>query len=194
MEIIVSKILEFFKALFSFFSKKEVSLPPKGEPLVIIEEPKDPSNIDAISADNPHPWFDLAEMYLGTKELLPDGKTVNPLITFFFTFTSYKTQKNEPWCAAFVSCMLRRTGYKDTNSAKAFSYNKYGKASDLRKGAGIVIEHPDLNHHVTFFSHWSDQKKGLAMCLGGNQSNMVKYTQYNFNVDKPIRVFWPIKL
>lgn len=173
----MKSIIEFFKKLFA----------PKPQPeLVPPQAPKVQPVVDPI------PWFTLLETYLGTKEVLPDG-SVNPIITYFFTFTSYRTKLNKAWCAATQCCMLRKTGYKDPNSAAAMGFIKYGTPCEYKKGALIVMEHPDGGHHVTQFSHWIDEKKKLAMCLGGNQSNMVKFSQYNFNVEKVLRVCWPEK-
>lgn len=136
------------------------------------------------------PWHREQLKLLGTYELLPNGK-VNPLITEMFTHTTYHTLLNEPWCAADQCYCLWKAGYKNPKTAAAHGFVHYGVPSKIRKGAIIVIQHANGHFHVTQFSHWIDEKNQIACCVGGNQNNRVKYSTYDFKVDKPIAVRWP---
>lgn len=153
----------------------------------------DTENIPPHESSEPIPWFKALESQLGMKETLPDG-SVNPMVTTMFTYTSYKTKENKPWCAAAQNWALATTGYKRTNSAAALSFATYGTPCEFKKGAIVVIQHPAGNHHVTQFSHWVDKDKQIASCLGGNQGNKMKYSDYDFKKEKVIGCRWPIKL
>lgn len=135
-------------------------------------------------------WFDLAVTFIGMNEIV-NGK-VNPLVTEFFGYTNYKTKANEPWCAAFICAMLAKSGFANPATAAAVGFSKYGVASDYVKGAIIVIQHKSGGHHVTLFDSWVDEKQKLARCLGGNQANQVKYSTYDFKVEKVLAVRWPV--
>lgn len=150
--------------------------------------PKDDGH---VPADNSViKWFDLAITFIGMNEIV-NGK-VNPLVTEFFGYTNYKTKANEPWCAAFICAMLAKSGYGNPATAAAVGFSKYGAASDYKQGAIIVIKHPSGSHHVTMFDSWVDEKNKTAKCLGGNQNNQVKYSNYDFKSEKVLAVRWPV--
>lgn len=173
----------FFDWLISLFAAK----PELAAPEVPTTEFVEPTS------DQDPPQFKALLSQLGMKETLPDG-SVNPMVTTMFTYTSYKTKKNEAWCSAAQNWALGTTGFKRTNSAAAKSFATYGAACEFKRGAIIVIQHPAGNHHVTQFSHWVDESKKIASCLGGNQSNSVRYSNYDFNKEKVLGCRWPVKI
>jgi uncharacterized protein (TIGR02594 family) len=136
------------------------------------------------------PWFDHALTVEGMNEI-KDGK-VNPLVTEMFSYTSYKTKRNEPWCAAFICWCLGKTGFANPATAAAKGFSNYGVSSDYKRGAIIVMRHPSGQHHVTFFDSWIDEKNKLAKCYGGNQANSAKYSTYDFKSEKILGVRWPV--
>lgn len=175
-----------FKAIIEFFQKLFAQKPELAAPEAPATE-----IFEQISSEEP-PQFKALLSQLGMKETLPDG-SVNPMVTTMFTYTSYKTKKNEAWCAAAQNWALGTTGFKRTNSAAAKSFATYGTPCEFKKGAIITIQHPAGNHHVTQFSHWVNEDKKIASCLGGNQSNSMRYSNYDFNKEKVLGCRWPVK-
>ncbi len=116
-----------------------------------------------------------------------------------FKYTSYKTNSDEtPWCAACANWALQTTGYAGTNSAAAKSFDHYGTPCAPVYGCVLTVRHPGGGRHVTFFDHWVDEKKRIAACLGGNQSNQLKISIYNFSGNKAghdeiVATRWPVK-
>ena len=170
MKDVINKIIEMLKGLLAMLAKDDGHEPAKPE--------------SGIS------WFDHGLTVLGMNEI-KDGK-VNPLVTEMFSYTSYKTKKNEPWCAAFICWCLAKTGFGNPATAAAVGFKDYGVKSDYKRGAIIVMRHPSGQHHVTMFDSWSDEKNKLAKCLGGNQANSVKYSIYDFSKEKVLGVRWPV--
>lgn len=138
-------------------------------------------------------WMPIAVKELGEKEVV--GSKDNPRILEYGRSVDYNggkpTQNDEvPWCSIFVSWCLQQAGYKDTNSAWAGSYDHYGVACDAKHGAVITLKRTDgSTHHVTFLDHVDSN--GNFVCLGGNQSNAVRYSTYGKGEIKSIR--WPVK-
>ena len=149
----------------------------------------------APPAVGPTPWMDLLKNNIGASEV--PGARANALIVSMFKYTSYKTDSDEtPWCAACVNWALRVTGYKGTNSAAAKSFDDYGTACEPKYGAVITIRHPGGGRHVTFFDHWVDEAGKIAACLGGNQSNKLKISNYNLSGGEHSALVasrWPVK-
>lgn len=134
------------------------------------------------------PWLDIAKKYLGQHEIF--GKRDNQFILDCFKHTSYQAAHDEvPWCAAFVCRVLEEAGYKSTKSAAAISYAKYGNANNLAAGDIVVFQWSGGDHHVSIVDHVVDDK--YVACLGGNQSDMVKYSIFpRANI---IATRWPTK-
>jgi uncharacterized protein (TIGR02594 family) len=85
-----------------------------------------------------------------------------------------------PWCAAFVTWCLEKSGKASTRSAGARSYLHWG--SELVTpvpGCVVVLERhsPDNPHagHVGFYAGSSGE---YLMVLGGNQGNRVSLQLY----------------
>lgn len=150
--------------------------------------------IDLTPKDEPYPWLDVAYKELGEKEI-PGTSKNNPDILKYGTAVTYNggkpTQNDEvPWCAMFVSWCLQQVGYKDTNSALAASYDKYGVRCDIRKGCIVTIRHAGGGRHVTFC--WDPQPDSdHFISLGGNEANSVKHTSWPKNHIVSCR--WPVK-
>lgn len=170
MKAIINKIIEMLKEL-----------------LGMVEKGFEPAK--SVTADSVV-WLTQLLSVLGQKEIV-NGK-VNPLVTEMFSYTSYKTKKNEPWCAAGICWALAKTGFANPATAAAVGFKNYGVPSEYKKGAIIVMQHKSGGHHVTIFDHWVDEKNKLASCLGCNQADSVKYSTYDFKVEKILGVRWPV--
>lgn len=141
------------------------------------------------------PWMAWLKEHDGEHEIL--GKDDNPFIMDLYQYGSYPKEHDEvPWCACCANAALIKNGYIGTKRADAISFKKCGDPTDIKYGAIVVIEHPDGNHHVTFFDHWVDESRKLMACRGGNQSNALKVSTFNVSggkYDKVIAVRWPKK-
>lgn len=133
------------------------------------------------------PWLDLAKKYLGQHEIL--GSKDNQFILDCFKHTSYHAGHDEaPWCAAFVCRVLDESGYESTHNAGAISFEHFGIPCELKPGAICVFNWDGKGErHVTICDHIVD--KNYAVFIGGNQSDMVKFSVYPINKIESIR--WP---
>lgn len=86
--------------------------------------------------------------------------------------------RRTPWCGAFVATVSKRAGKKIPNGhLRAASWKRVGKSVSLknaRKG-DLVIVRTKRGHHVGFYA---GRKNGRVQVLGGNQSNMVRITNF----------------
>lgn len=163
--------------------------PVKPNPHPELPQPK-PDPLPPPKPSGPTPWLTLARKYIGQREI--EGGKDNPFIVGCHKFTSLKADDDEtPWCASFVCRMLRESGMKDTNSAAAASYKEYGEHCDLKPGAVVVFKWAAGNRHVTFVDHIVDSD--YVACLGGNQDNSVKVSNYARKWIEAIRFPTPVK-
>lgn len=113
--------------------------------------------------------YSMAKRYMGLHEVKHTGKLakaigVNP--------------RRTPWCGAFVATVAKRAGKGIPGGhLRAASWKRAGKAVSLksaRKG-DVVVVRTRRGHHVGFYA---GRSKGRVQLLGGNQSNMVKISNY----------------
>ncbi len=140
-------------------------------------------------SDSETPWMDWMERSIGQKEI--PGNAANPFIVDVFRYTSLKNTKyaltdETPWCAACVNAALVKNGYQGTNSAAVYSFNKYGTELKTPKYGAIIV----LGYHVTFFKELGPH--GYYSCLGGNQADKVKVSNFPIHDVQTIR--WPVAL
>ena len=66
------------------------------------------------------PWFDVAQKYLGLKEI--KGSKHAPLIVQMWSHIKLAGIKDDetPWCAAFVGSCLEEVGIQSTRSAASY--------------------------------------------------------------------------
>ena len=136
------------------------------------------------------PWFDEAEKFVGLKEI--HGSKHEAKILKFFADSGHPeiTDDETAWCAAFVGAMLARTGYKNTGSLAARSYEKFGaRLNEPKPGCIVVMKRGNSSWqgHVTFFVRKT--KTGKIVCRGGNQNDAV--TEAQFSPDTVIAYRWP---
>lgn len=127
--------------------------------------------------------IDVAKQHLGLQEV----RDKTALIAFFAANSHNKDLCVDPsvtsWCAAFVNACERTAGKPGTGLLNAQSFKTYGKAIDVddaQEGDILVFHFPfdsAWQGHVTYFSTWDDADN-TVQCLGGNQSNMVCYSNY----------------
>ena len=136
------------------------------------------------------PWFEIAESYVGLKEI--KGVRHNPTILGWLRDFGKnigrwgKSRDETPWCAVFVSHCLASAGMTTTQSALAASYATYGKPSKLTPGAVIVIKRKRTGsdsstgsragYHVGFLIRITSTH---YIILGGNQGNRVSRRRFS---------------
>jgi uncharacterized protein (TIGR02594 family) len=111
-------------------------------------------------------WLDEADGHAG------DGKTLQNI-----------HDDATPWCATFVSAILEECGIVSARTAWAPSYAHYGQSVQAAVGAIVVFP-----HHVTFLA--GRDKAGHILCVGGNQSDMVRMSA--FNPQAVVAYRWPL--
>ena len=135
------------------------------------------------------PWLNDAFSFLNEKEV--KGKGTNPLIKAFFDKVSHPeiTEDETPWCAAFVGCMLERSGIESTKSLRARSYLSWGRTLKPTKSSPTKPE-PAKKGSIAVFRRGKNPKAGhvgfvvgetntTLLILGGNQNDQVSIMPYS---------------
>lgn len=116
------------------------------------------------------PWllWALRELATGVREI--PGKTHNPRVLYYHSFTRLRAKTDEvPWCSAFVCAAFENVDIASTRSAAAKSWVTWGQPCDLKDGAVIFFPKSDPDAGGT--GHVALYYQGRA--LGGNQGNRV---------------------
>lgn len=128
--------------------------------------------------------IEIAKKYIGLQEVRDGAK-----IETFLKAESHGGDLNiNPakisWCAAFVNACEREVGNEGTGKLNARSFLDYGKdVSDEDPGqeGDIIVfdfEHDGIHGHVSYFVRYNDDQNSVT-CLGGNQDNQVRYSDYS---------------
>lgn len=121
------------------------------------------------------PWMDYALSQLGQTEMNPGE---NPAILGYHATTGRFKTDETPWCSSFVNWSVTQAEVKGTNSAKALSWSNWGKTLDKPAyGSIAVIDYGKGKGHVGFVAGVNSE--GKIVLLGGNQSDMVKYSAFS---------------
>jgi uncharacterized protein (TIGR02594 family) len=126
-------------------------------------------------------WFEFAKSKIGEHEV-KGGE--NPFILECHACTTLHAKDDETaWCSAFLNRCFKEAGIKGTGSAAASSWETWGiELAEPQHGCVVV-----LPHHVTQFDTFMGN--GLIRCLGGNQGDSVKYS--NYKMSEVISYRWP---
>jgi uncharacterized protein (TIGR02594 family) len=123
--------------------------------------------------------YELARAEVGTVEW---NKGSNPRVLAYYKDAGHAWVEDDAvaWCAAFVGAMLKRAGLKGTGQLTARSYLGWGEhvPLDQAKPGDIVVfkrGNSTWQGHVTFFVRMNGK---FITCLGGNQSDQVKESDY----------------
>lgn len=120
------------------------------------------------------PWMDLAQAAIGTKEIA--GFKDNPEIMSYYADAGHPNTAHDetPWCAAFVSAMLERSGCANPKTLLARDFLEYGESlSEPEEGCIVVFWRVSPNSwqgHVGFVTEWTAT---TVKVLGGNQADSV---------------------
>jgi uncharacterized protein (TIGR02594 family) len=122
------------------------------------------------------PWMTTAEGQLGVTEIA-GSKHNSSIIGYHATTGGFKDDET-PWCSSFINWSLKQAGIKGTNSARALSWSGWGQS--LRNpayGSIAIIDYGGGKGHVGFVA--GVNSIGSIVLLGGNQSNMVRYSYFS---------------
>lgn len=127
------------------------------------------------------PWIvtGLEELASGVEEI--PGRDHNARILEYHQTTGLGASDDEtPWCASFVNWCLDQVGVAGTGSARARSFESWGREAPewIPFGAIVVLWRgsPDARTgHVGFLL---DRDASGLMILGGNQGNRVCIDRY----------------
>jgi uncharacterized protein (TIGR02594 family) len=126
------------------------------------------------------PWMKFAYGESGQREI--PGPQHNPRILAYFRATrapSIPQDDETDWSSAFIHWVLDQAGIAGTRSLQDRSWMAWGKPSELKPGCVAVLwlGAPDSDHtHAGFFV--GESEGGNLMILGGNQSDMVKISEF----------------
>ncbi|MDH3582543.1 MAG: TIGR02594 family protein, partial [Hyphomicrobiales bacterium] len=146
-----------------------------------------------LPADSEAPWYDLARRELGTKEKAGSARN-NPRILEYHASTTLPGNlarvDETAWCSSFVNWCVSRTGLEGTNSARARSWEKWGrKLTTPREGCIVVFSRPAGGPKAGHVGFYAGETATQIKVLGGNQSNRVKESNYSRN--RLIGYRWP---
>ena len=128
---------------------------------------------------DPYKWA-LEEMRKDIREII--GKNHNTRIVWYHGHTTLKATDDETaWCSAFMCAAAEANGFKSTRSALARSWLNYGEEGKGEVGDIVVLSAnsrgPNAGH-VGFLASPYRQGDTLIAVLGGNQSNMLRVSNY----------------
>lgn len=137
--------------------------------------------------------IDVMKQHLGQQEVRD-----NAALRMFFRAHSVNGDMNydpaqTPWCAIMMNCCERSVGNPGNGHVNARSFLTYGNpidVDDAQHGDIIIFKFPSDapgQGHVTYLDAVNDD--GTVSCLGGNQSDQVKYSNYEQHYIVGVRRF-----
>ena len=137
------------------------------------------------------PWFQIARQELKSDVREITGKEDNPRIVEYHQTVSLKAKDDETaWCSSFVNFCMKKAQVNGTNSARARSWENWGKKLDQPvTGCIAVFERPaggSAAGHVGFFI---SEENGKIQLLGGNQGNKVSIAPQK--ISRLLSYRWP---
>jgi uncharacterized protein (TIGR02594 family) len=122
-----------------------------------------------------HNWLTIALNEVGQQEIA--GSDHNPRIVEYHQSTSLAAKDDEtPWCASFVSWVVRQAGFPNPNTARALDFANYGQRLERPQHGCIVVFNRQGGGHVGFYM---GERGDKILLLGGNQNNRVSIAPYN---------------
>ena len=141
-------------------------------------------------------WLEIAEKEIGVKEI--KGAMHNNRIIEYHKSTEGNIDVSDelPWCASFVNWCMTQAGFKGTNTKRVKDWIEWGEeiTFDERKpGAIVIFQFKNGGNHIAFLKNVEiiEFTSGQRItCIGGNQSNQVKYS--NYLIDDIVSLRWPV--
>ena len=150
---------------------------------------------DQNIVDEKPEWLKIAEKEIGVKEI--EGSEHNSRILEYHlsTFGSIDVTDELPWCASFVNWCIEKAGFKGTKTKKVVDWIGWGKElnfDERKPGAIVIFKFRGGGNHVAFLKNLEikDFTSGKRVtCLGGNQGDQVK--ESNYLIEDIITIRWP---
>ncbi len=127
-------------------------------------------------------WLKIADGEIGQTEIA--GEVNNPRIVEYLDETKKVANVSDEiaWCSAFVNWVMAECGFRGTKSLLARDWLEWGRQTKKKNGAIVVLKRGTDPHagHVGFYvgdGSMQDGKQYIKV-LGGNQSNMVRVSEY----------------
>jgi lysozyme len=146
-----------------------------------------------VPAGSPAPWLVIARRETGIKEQQGSARN-NPRILEYHSSTTLPGNlariDETAWCSSFVNWCVTRVGLKGTNSARARSWEDWGRRlAQPREGCIVVFSRPSGGPKAGHVGFWVGETGSHIKVLGGNQSNQVK--ESNYAKSRLIGYRWP---
>ncbi|MBZ5617606.1 MAG: TIGR02594 family protein [Acidobacteriia bacterium] len=162
-------------------------------------KPKSPIPLPSGHPNETGSWLEIAKHELGVHENSLPGRDNKRIVEYHSTTTLKATDDETPWCSSFVNWVMIKSGHSGTNSAAAKSWLKWGsELSNPSEGAVTVIKRKGASSdkatgsatgfHVAFYI---SPTKDTIRLLGGNQSDQVKYSNFNLAKYEVKGYRWP---
>lgn len=140
-------------------------------------------------------WLKIAEREIGQTEI--SGEVDNERILEYFEAAKHIANAHDEiaWCSAFVNWAMAESGFKGTKSLLARDWLKWGRKTEKRFGAIVILRRgndPTKGHVGFYVGDGRDRNSGrkYIKVLGGNQRNMVRVSEYL--EDRVLGYRWPI--
>ena len=165
---------------------------------------KDPSvkraaNKIIIPDDCPE-WYKIAQKeYISGVKAIANASHNKRILEYLKTTTNLpeedRNKDETAWCSAFVNWVMKKSNCVGTNSARARSWEDWGKSSEPEIGCIVVFQRYNKDDkgagHVGFCSHINNIKKlrmnnikklgsGEVYILGGNQHKKISHIKFRF--------------
>ncbi len=129
-----------------------------------------------------YPWMAIALAEVGVREF--PGNAENPRIVGYLQSTTLRPPDNSKdetlWCSAFVNWCIERAGYEGTDSALARSWLTWGNEISTPERGCIAVLERDQDPRCGHVGFYLDENQQRIALLGGNQSNAVGISWYNY--------------
>lgn len=138
------------------------------------------------------PWMHIAKLFEGESEI-PGALHNDKIIEMFRLIEHPEFQSDEtPWCAAAVGACLSLSGFKNTRSALARSYERFGEelGNIPRYGCIVVFWRGSQSSTMGHVGFYCGEKDGKILVLGGNQKNSFTIDAYSKKQFLSCR--WPV--
>lgn len=165
-------------------AKSSITVPPTTDAPIPVSSKVGTATMPPAPSNqvNTTPWMDWMKKYLGNTENDPK---FSAFMSQFWKLCglNYTTIKGvaHAWCALTIEAAFNSVGIKGSGRADAVSYEHWGFPCAWIYGAVIPMRHTNGSHHVTFFVKWVDETNKIAQCLGGNQGDSLKLSNFNLS-------------
>ena len=123
------------------------------------------------------PWVELARSQLGVSEGSAEGR--RRIRQYHAQGVGKAHGAKTAWCASFLNWVLKRSGYRGTESAMARSFERLGtRLQEPRVGCLVVFWRESPESGLGHVGIWLGESGDTVQVLGGNQDDEVRVSDY----------------